>query len=380
MIYDGHAYCFPDQRCDGGFEDTDEFRRHLQLGMAGHFQSAWRVSDRAPADSSGLTDLSVGLTFDGLRNADFRPAGFGRFDWTVEGINYAKQVMPPSVIDMAYSAEDLVAEMDYANVDRALLHRTPYLGISNDFIADCVHRFPDRLQGLAYVEEWQVQPEPDACISKLERAVNELGLVGLQFLTNYLRLYGQMDDWDSPGFHPFWDKVAGMNIPIFFTLDGWVGARPSETSNKADKLAVYLNELRTMRRWMTRYPDVKVVLTHGFNWRAFMVGDTLNVPDKVFEAAPIDNPNFNVQIMFAIALGKEWDYPMPQVRPVFERLVTLMGAERLMWGTDIPMVLRHFTYRQSLDHIRFYCDFLSDAQKSLVFGGNTTRLLNVNGA
>ena len=26
MIYDGHAYCFPDQRGDGGFQDPAQFQ------------------------------------------------------------------------------------------------------------------------------------------------------------------------------------------------------------------------------------------------------------------------------------------------------------------------------------------------------------------
>ncbi len=371
MIYDGHAYCFPDQRGDGGFADPNEFRRHLQLGMAGHFQSAWRVEDRSPADSGGIVDLSRGLTFDNLRDADFRPAGHGRFEWTVEGVDYAKQVMPPSVIDMTYTAENLVAEMDYAGVDMALLHRTPYLGISNEFIADSVRRFPSRLQGLAHVEEWLVQPEPAASIEKVGRAIGDLGLVGLQFLTNYPALYGQMEPWDSPGFQPFWDAVAGLDVPVFFTLGGWVGKAPA---SDAAHLEAYIEELRMVRRWMERYPDVAVVLTHGFSWRMFLDGDKLNPPDEVFDAAPVDNPNFYLQVMFPISLGKEWDYPMPQVRPTLEELVRRIGADRLIWGTDIPMVMRHFTYRQSLDFIRLYCDFLTTDEMDLFLGGNMVRL------
>ena len=37
MIYDGHAYIFPDVRGDGGFDDPREFKRHLQLAIATHF-------------------------------------------------------------------------------------------------------------------------------------------------------------------------------------------------------------------------------------------------------------------------------------------------------------------------------------------------------
>ncbi len=374
MIYDGHAYCFPDQRGDGGFADPDEFRRHLQLGMAGHFQSAWRADDRSPADSDGLVDFSRGLKFESLQDANFRPAGHGRFEWTVDGVDYAKQVMPPSVINMTYTAESLVAEMDYAGVDMALLHRSPYLGIGNDYIAECVRRFPDRLQGLAHVEEWLVQSEPAESIEEARRAVEELGLVGLQFLTSYPALYGQTGPWDGPGFRPFWDAVAGLDVPVFFTPGGWVGKGPS---SNAGRFEAYVAELKTLRGWMERYPNVTVVLTHGFNWRMFMDGETLNVPDEVFEAAPIDNPNFYLQVMFPISLGKEWDYPMPQVRPTLAELVRRLGADRLIWGTDIPMVTRYYTYRQSLDFIRLYCDFLTHDEMDLIFGGNMVRLMEV---
>ena len=264
--------------------------------------------------------------------------------------------------------------MDYAGVDWALLHRTPYLGIGNDFIADSARRFPDRIQGLAHVEEWLVQKEPEASIGKLERAIKELRLSGLQFLPDQLDLYGQTEGWDSPGFRPFWDAVASLNIPVFLTPGYSYLASPDGPS-----LEAYLAELGILRRWMERYPDVTVVLTHGFSWRMFIEGETLSVPDQVFDAAPIDNPNFNLQILLPIFLGGEWDYPMPQVRPTLEKLVGRIGAHRLLWGTDMPMVMRFYTYRQSLDYLRLYCDFLSSPEMDLIVGGNMMHLMGIQG-
>ena len=377
MIYDGHAYCFPDQRGDGGFEDPNEFRRHLQLGMAAHFQPAWRARDRAPADSRGLADPEMPWSFEALSEAKFRPAGHGRFEWTVEDEDYFKQVMPPSVTDMTYPADRLVAEMDYAGVDRALLHRSPYLGISNDFIADCVRQYPERLQGLAYVREWLVQPQPERSIAELRRAVTELGLSGLQFLTYYPGVYGQPEDWDGGGFTPFWDAVADLGIPVFFSLGGWAGKTGLEATGPSAAMNAYMAQLRIVRRWMDRYRDVPVVLTHGFSWRMFMEDGTLELPDEVFDSAPIENPNFHLQLLFAIALGGDWDYPMHEVQPALETLTRRIGAERLIWGTDIPMVMRFYTYRQSLDHILRYSDFLSAHEKDLIVGGNVARLMAI---
>ncbi len=40
MIYDGHAYCFEDQRGKLGWADRAQMTRHRQLSVAGHAQAA----------------------------------------------------------------------------------------------------------------------------------------------------------------------------------------------------------------------------------------------------------------------------------------------------------------------------------------------------
>jgi hypothetical protein len=48
-----------------------------------------------------------------------------------------------------------------------------------------------------------------------------------------------------------------------------------------------------------------------------------------------------------------------------------------MWGTDMPIVMRHWTYQQNIDFIVKYCDFLSKQELALIMGGNTKRLLGL---
>ena len=219
MIYDGHAYVIQPPEQHGGFDDPAEFWRHLQLFMAtARQQPAWRKRDGRPADSTGLVDPARPWSFDALKDARFRVGDHGKVEWTVDGEDYVKQVLPPWVSNLTFTPESLVAEMDYAGIDMALLHRAPYMSKSNEFISDCVRRFPGRLKGLAYVEEWLVESDPDAAIGKLDLAVRELGLSGLQFNSHHLGLYGKTNDWDGPGFRPFWDAAASLGIPIFFTL------------------------------------------------------------------------------------------------------------------------------------------------------------------
>ena len=366
MIFDGHAYCFPSLRDNVGFDSSQTFIRHLQHAMATHHQPVWRARDRTPADASALIDQSRWhYSLDALKDSDFRVAAHGRFEWTADGETYVKQYFPPSVTDMAYPADRLVAEMDYAGVDKALLHRTPYLGVGNDFIADCVRRFPDRLSGLAHVQEWLIAGDPDAASEETQVAVEEMGLSGLHFLPAQLDLYGQTDPWDSPSLRPFWNRVAEMKIPVFLSL----------RDRREPSLDSYLAELKTLMRWMERYPDVNVVHTHGFPWRLFIDGDRLKLPESVWE--PFENSNLYLQLLFPITLGNVWDYPMVEVRPTIEECARRIGPDRLMWGTDMPIVTRFWTYQQNIDFIRLYCDFLSSNDLDLIFGGTVARLMGL---
>jgi len=377
MIYDGHVYCVPDQRGRMGYATREEFMGHLQYGMAVNFEPAWRARDGAPADSYGMYDPTIGTGRAALLECDFRPAGYGRYEWTVDGEDFVRQVMPPTNIINRYTAEQLVAEMDHADVDWGMVHRSTYLGIGNEWVADCVRRFPDRLHGLAHVEEWLIQSQPDAAIAKIETAIKDLGLHGIQWLAGSVRSYGQTEAGDSEGFLPFWDAVAGLGIPVFFTTSP--GSDASKTTGSM--LENYVEDMNTLRRWMERYPDVKVVVTHGLPFREFMEEDRVEMPQAVMDAIPADNPNYNVQILFVNALGGDYDYPAPQTKPVLEQMARQIGADRLMWGTDIPQNLRHYTYRQSHEAISRYCeDILSKTEIDQVLGGNMARLMGLEGA
>ena len=371
MIYDGHAYIFPDVRGDGGFSKRAEYQQHLQLAIASHFQGVFRKQDRKTADNSGLIDSSKPRGFEALKDANFQATEFGRFEWESNGEEYVKQYMPPSVVDMTFTAHDLVAEMDYAQVERALIHRTPYLGIDEEFIANGVATFPDRLQGLAYVPEWTITSNMDVAIERLERSINELGLHGRQLLPDHLILYDQSPIWNAAEFKPFWDAFATMRVPLFIT-PGYSTLAPGASGRGMD-----LGEMKIITEFMEAYPDIPTVLTHGLSWRSFADKDGIRVPNELYDALPLDNPNFHLQLLFAIFFGGEWDYPMPQIKSVLEEVVDRVGVSQLQWGTDIPMVMRFQTYRQSLDSLRHNLDFLSQAEVDAICGDNAARLMGV---
>jgi predicted TIM-barrel fold metal-dependent hydrolase len=368
VIFDGHSYCFPDVRKLMGFPSLEAQQIHMQKAIANHHVQPWRASDHAPGSTSTLMDASKWPSDDALNDVNFRATSHGRFEWTVDGEDYVKQYFPPSIKEMSYGPDELIAEMDYVNVTGTLLHRNPYLGIGNDFIADCVSQYPGRLYGLAHVPEWTVEDDPEAAAGMVESAVNEQGLSGLQFLISQIHLYGKNPDWTSDGYTPFWDRFVELGVPLFLSF--------SINEPKRDPwLDSYYIELDRLESWMKRYPDTKVVMTHGFQWNLFGKDGVYTLPDRLWK--PFENPNMHLQFLFAIALGGTFDFPLPQATPIVKELVTHIGADRLMWGTDMPIVQRHQTYQQNIDFVTKYCNFLSQQELTAIMGGTVKGLLGV---
>jgi predicted TIM-barrel fold metal-dependent hydrolase len=53
------------------------------------------------------------------------------------------------------------------------------------------------------------------------------------------------------------------------------------------------------------------------------------------------------------------------------------GADRLVWGSDMPNVERFCTYRQCVDYVRKHCAFLSAGEKDRILGANVAEILGL---
>jgi predicted TIM-barrel fold metal-dependent hydrolase len=314
------------------------------------------------------------MDLDRLPNVDFRPDHQrGRVVWTVDGEDYTKQFFPPNLTGLAYPPHSLIAEMDYAGVDMALLHTDPMLGRDSAYLGECVRQYPGRLTSMAPVDEWRIKDETEAVIGELEHAINDLGLHAIKFIPQ-LAYRVSPAPWDDGYFRPFWEAATRLNVPVFFTLGTGPAALHGNASPDQQRQR-YLEELAILMRWMARYPDTPCSLTHGFPYRLFLEGDRLLFPDVVWE--PFRAGNCHLEVCFPIRLGDLFDFPYREVWPALEQMVKEIGAERLLWGTDMPFQNRFCTYRQSRRWIEQYCAFLGQDELAALMGGTAQRLLGV---
>ena len=373
MIVDSHVYCFEPADSPAGHASAAEHLRWLQAAHAGHHQPAFRIGDRAPGPSDVLNP-SGGHNLEELPDVNFRVnRARGRVVWDYEGEEYSKHFYPPNLRDLEFTPFSLTCEMDYADVDVALLHTDPMLGRDSAYLAACVERFPERLKSMAPVDEWRIIAETDAVIGELDTAINERGLHAIKFIPP-LAYINNVEPWDDGLFRPFWEAAVSLGVPVFFTLGTGPEEMAGEVSEEQQRQG-YIRELHLLLRWMERYPDTVCSLTHGFPWRLYVEGNKIALPQEVWE--PFANPNCNLEVCFPVRLGDLFDFPYREVGPALEAMVEHIGADHLLWGTDMPFQNRFCTYRQSRQWIEKYCDFLSADDLAQIMGGTAARILGI---
>jgi predicted TIM-barrel fold metal-dependent hydrolase len=363
MIIDSHAHVFPPMSGAAGHRTVREHMRYLQAQMAVHHQPVRQADDVKRVMDKQMLVRGHDYTLDGLTDVNFRARGYGRFMWTTDGIDYYKQYLPPTLTNLEATPELMIAQMDYLRVDRAVLQMGHFYGELNDHLGEAVQRFPNRFWALAQVSEWRIDRREQMHV--VDHALDESGLHALWFDTCQFGLHGRQETVDDPTFHPFWDHVRERRIPVFWNV---TSAEPGKKG--------YLTQFAGFARWLKRYPEVPSVLTHGVPLFTFWEGDSARFPEEVWETLSV--ANLMTEILYPIRVGGDWDYPYARVRPLIRQLYQRLGPEKLAWGSDMPNVERHCTYRQSLDYLRSYCDFIPPRHMDLICGGNVVRLFSGN--
>lgn len=368
MIVDSHVYCFVSPDEPAGHPSAAEHLGEVQVFHALHHQPAWRTRDRAPSDAARLLDPTPEEPLRPARDVDFRvDRTHHRLTWTLDGEDHTKQIYPPNLDDVAFGPGSCIAEMDYAGVDVALMHVDRALGMDVAYLADCVRRYPGRLYSMAPVDEAAIVDDTDRVIAELDAAIRVHGLHVIKFIPEYAYRAGAgAGTWDDGPFRPFWEAATSLGVPVAFTL----GAQPGH----ADERAGFLAEIEVLERWMERYPDATASVTHGFPYRAFLDGDRLVLPPRIWE--PWQNPRLHLEVSFPVRLGDLFDYPYRETWPALEAMLRRIGARNLMWGTDMPFQNRFCTYRQSRRWLET-CGLLSGSDLADVMGDTAARLLGI---
>ena len=272
------------------------------------------------------------------------------------------QLLPPLMEKTSFPPEALLANMDWAGVDKAVLLQGPFYGEANDYVARAVRQWPDRFIGAGHVD-----PCADNAREMFRRCVEEHGFTILKFemsvstglvgLHPDLRLDGEAMAW-------IWEEAERRGLVI--TLDlGAVGSASYQTE--------------AVRTVMERHPHVKIVICHLAQPPISQKDDSRldRLWQEQLRLATHPNLWFDLSALPAYASAIE-DYPYPSAQACIRRAVEMVGVDKLMWGTDAPGLLGVATYPQLLSYFVHRCDFLSEIDMKKILGENAWHVYGKN--
>jgi predicted TIM-barrel fold metal-dependent hydrolase len=361
LIIDCHAHVFQHWQGACGHASAAIHLKYLQKVVTRPAAKAFRARDGKEVKPTMLFRPGDN-TWAGLTDVDFRVGRYGQLAFTYEGDDYYVQYMPVGMQELTCAPDFMIAQMAYAAVDHCILQAGGGYGAMNDYNALAQRQHPDRFSGLLHVDE-AVADAPEQ-FAEVDRAVGRLGLKGLYYAHDMSR-HGYARNVDHPDFGPFWDKIAGYNLPVFLEL----------SSTPGYDRAGYLGNLKALDALLQRHRTTRFLLVMGPPVGHFAPRGAWEIPDEAL--ATYRRDNLLLEIMFPISWGGLWDYPYPEAQGLIRGLRDTFGAAKLVWGSDMPNVERFCTYRQCVDYVRRHCDFLSAAEKDLVLGGNAAALIGL---
>jgi hypothetical protein len=297
-----------------------------------------------------IVDELKGLT----RTGATRSLEHGKIQWGAREL----QLLPPCAGATSFAPETLLAHMDWAGVDRAVLLQGSFYGEQNDYVARAVARWPDRFVGAAHIDPRaaDAQAALDRCVEhdgfrilKLELSV-DTGFVGLY---PDLRLDDERTAW-------LWEAADRHGLVVTVDL-GAVGTASYQTG--------------PLRAVLERHPDLRLVIAHLAQPPVAAAGEPglEELWEEQVLLARRSHVWLDLSSLPAYAAAVE-EPPYPTAQRYVHRAVELVGADRLLWGSDAPGLLSVATYPQLLAFVARHCDFLSPAERAGVLGGNAERV------
>jgi L-fuconolactonase len=253
------------------------------------------------------------------------------------------------------AVEQLLFQMDQCGVDRAAIvcARIDHNPDNNDYVAECVKRFPERLVQIADVDcSWSPEYHTPGAADRLRTAAERYGLKGF---THYVKGDDDGSWYLSEEGLAFWQVAAERKL---IASVAW----PARLQG-------------TLRQVAERFPSVPFLVHHMGSVKAAEPAPYPLFKD-VLESAKL--PNIHIKLSgFHHSSGPDdrWEYPYPHCRRLAQGLYEHYGPQRLCWGSDYPVVRTAMTYKQSLEAVRMHCDFIKGDEMEQVLGGNMERLL-----
>ncbi len=229
-----------------------------------------------------------------------------------------RQMLPPFMIDGRNSAEVFLSNMDYAQVAAAVITQEYIDGLQNDYLWEVEERYPDRFLCCGMVD------------------VREAG-----YLEHGKRLIAQ-------GFTAIKLPANRFLLPggrVYLTSDEMMQLFREMEKNDillSIDLADGDTQVAEMEEVIAEYPALRIAIGHfGMVAR----------PGWTEQIKLARHDNVRIESGGITWLFNDEFYPFNGAVNAIKEAASLVGIDKLMWGSDYPRTITAITYRMSYDFV-----------------------------
>jgi L-fuconolactonase len=242
-----------------------------------------------------------------------------------------------------YGYQELLADMDRAGIDRAILVPPSIDRDRNDYALEAVRKHPDRFAVMG-----KVALKTAAGKDVLKGWRDQPGMLGVR-----LTFHRDADrPWLTDGTADwFWPEAERHRIPVMV--------------HAPERLA----EIGAIA---ARHPGLTIIVDHMGFARATMDDKAMPAVERMNALAR--HPNVFVKVSALPCFSTE-PYPFKNLHEPLRQVIAAFGPRRAFWGSDITRVPATCTLRQAVTHFTEELEFLSPADLEWIMGRGLTECL-----
>lgn len=254
------------------------------------------------------------------------------------------QMVPPFMIDGVNSAEVFLSNMNYAQVGGAVVVQEFIDGIQNDYLAKVKSNYPERFFVFGMCDYFK-PGFYDTAASLIDSGFKGIAIPGHRLILSDGRV-----NLNSPEmmrmFHLMEDKGVILSLCL------------AENNLQNGEIKEVIEEC----------PRLKIAIGH------FGMVTAPGWEDQIKLAL---NDNVMIESGGITWLFNKEFYPFNGAVRAIREAIDMVGADKLMWGSDYPRTITAITYKMSYDFILKTND-LTDREKRLFLGENAEKFYGFN--
>jgi len=250
-----------------------------------------------------------------------------------------RQMLPPFLINGRNTAEIFLSNMDYAQVSAAVVTQEYIDGLQNDYLWKMQRRYPERFLCCGMVDARRPGYLQHAR-KLIRRGFDAIKIPAERLIMPDRRIMLTCDEMMQMF------RMMERN-DILLSVD----------------LATGTEQVSEMEEIIAEYPRLRIAVGHfGMVTR----------PGWKEQIKLARHPNVMIESGGITWLFNDEFYPFPGAVHAIKEAASLVGIEKLMWGSDYPRTITAITYRMSYDFI-IKSKLLTVEEKVLFLGENARK-------